>query len=144
MLNALKMNRKAFTRKENPIPADKNRTLTKIERNMRKQGMEGSICVSVWFLSAGMGFSFRVKALRFIFKAFNIRFVYTCSLHVPFIFPCTLYIYIHIYIYIFIYIYIYIYIFMYIYIYIYIYESITLCGVYRRWEARRNQVCKNK
>ena len=30
MLNALKMNRKAFTRKENPNPADKNQTLTKI------------------------------------------------------------------------------------------------------------------
>ena len=35
-----------------------------------------------------MAFSFRVKALRFIFQAFSIRFVYTCSLHVPFIFPC--------------------------------------------------------
>ena len=50
-------------------------------------GMEGVICVSVWFLSAGMGFSFRVKALRFIFKAFSIRFVYacyiSCSFHNP-------------------------------------------------------------
>ena len=35
-----------------------------------------------------MGFSFRVKALRFIFREFCIRFVDTCSLHVPFIFPC--------------------------------------------------------
>ena len=53
-----------------------------------------SYCVSVWFLSAGIGFSFRVKALRFIFKAFSIRFVYACSLHVPFIFPCPIYLYI--------------------------------------------------
>ena len=51
-----------------------------------------SILVSVLFLSAGMGFSFRVKALRFVFKAFSIRFVYTCSLHVPFMLPCTLYV----------------------------------------------------
>jgi hypothetical protein len=29
MLNALKMNRKAPSRTENPIPADKNQTLTK-------------------------------------------------------------------------------------------------------------------
>jgi len=36
---------------------------------------------------SGMGFSFRVKALRFMFKAFSIRFVYTCSLHVPSMFP---------------------------------------------------------
>ena len=43
MLNALKMNRKAFTRKENPIPADKNQTLTKIERSMRKQGGGGAL-----------------------------------------------------------------------------------------------------
>ena len=43
MLNALEMNLKAFTRKENPIPADKNRTLTKIERNMRKQGGGGAL-----------------------------------------------------------------------------------------------------
>ena len=35
-----------------------------------------------------MGFSFLSKALRLIFKAFSIRFVYTCSLHVPFRFPC--------------------------------------------------------
>ena len=34
-----------------------------------------------------MGFSFQVKALRLIFKAFSIRFVDTCSLHAPFMFP---------------------------------------------------------
>ena len=42
MLNALKMNRKAFTRKENPIPAD-NQTLTEIEQDMRKQGGGGAL-----------------------------------------------------------------------------------------------------
>ena len=82
MLNALKMNRKAFTRKENPIPADKNQTLTQIEPSMPKQRGGGA-------LSGGMGFSFRVKALRFIFEAFSIRLFYTCFLHVPFMFPCT-------------------------------------------------------
>ena len=35
MLNALKMNRKAFTRKENPIPTDKNQTYVFIN-NMLK------------------------------------------------------------------------------------------------------------
>ena len=43
MLNALKMNRKAFTRKENPIPADKNQTLTQIEPSMPKQGGGGAL-----------------------------------------------------------------------------------------------------
>ena len=47
-----------------------------------------SILVSVCFSSVGMGFSFRVKALRFLFKAFSIRFVYACSLHVHFMFTC--------------------------------------------------------
>ena len=50
--------------------------------------MVRSILVKVRFVSAGMGFSFRVTALRFISKAFRIRFVYTCSLHVAFMFPC--------------------------------------------------------
>ena len=101
MLNALKINLKAFARKETSIPADQNQTLTQIERNMRKQGgggalkraaapcfgMEGSICVFDFYLRE-WGFPFERKALRFIFKAFSIRFVYTCSLHVPFMFPC--------------------------------------------------------
>ena len=43
VLNALENNRKAFTWKENPIPADKNQTLTKIERNIRKQGGGGAL-----------------------------------------------------------------------------------------------------
>ena len=73
-----------------------------------------SILVSVRFLSAGMGFSFRVKALRSLFKTCRIRFVYTCSLHVPFMFPCpnekkNIYIDMYIYIYTYIYIYIYMY-----------------------------------
>ena len=36
MPNALEMNLKAFTRKEHPITADINKTLTEIERNMIK------------------------------------------------------------------------------------------------------------
>ena len=43
MLNALKINRKAFTRKENYVPTDKNQTLTKIKQNMRKQGDGGAL-----------------------------------------------------------------------------------------------------
>ena len=56
--------------------------MTKIERNMRKQGgrvvQERAAVPLLWhgrhylcqryFLAAGMGFSFRVEALRFIFK----------------------------------------------------------------------------
>ena len=38
MLNAAEMNLRAFTLKENPIPADKNQTLTQIEPYMPKQG----------------------------------------------------------------------------------------------------------
>ena len=78
MLNVLKMNLKAFTRKENPILADKNQTLTQIEPSMPKQGGRSVLqraaaplfshvplyLVGVIFLSAGMGFPFRVKALR--------------------------------------------------------------------------------
>ena len=37
--NALEINLKAFTRKESPIPADGKQTLTKIKRDMRKQGV---------------------------------------------------------------------------------------------------------
>jgi len=43
MLNAWEMNLKAFTRKENPISVDKNRTLTKIKRNVRKQVGGGAL-----------------------------------------------------------------------------------------------------
>ena len=85
------------------MSAEKTKTLTLIEPSMPKQGGCGAlsraaapcflmsclIYVSVRFLSAGMGFSFRVKALRLNFKAFSIRFVYTCSLHIPFMFPCS-------------------------------------------------------
>ena len=92
MLNALEMNLKTFTRKENLILADKNQTLTKIEPPCFV--MFRSILVSVWSLSTDMGFCFRVKVWRFIFKAFSIRFVYACSLHVPFMFPCPVYLYI--------------------------------------------------
>ena len=37
------MNRKAFTRKENPILADKNQTLPRIEQNMSEQGGGGML-----------------------------------------------------------------------------------------------------
>ena len=37
------MDRKAFTRKEKPIPADKNQTLTKIEQDMRRQEGGGAL-----------------------------------------------------------------------------------------------------
>ena len=83
--------------KGNPIPAGKNQTLTKIERDMRKQGGGGALkraaaplfwhgrlylCQRLIF-SCGNGVSFLIPSLRFIFKAFCIRFHYTCSLHVP-------------------------------------------------------------
>ena len=65
--------------------------------------------------------SFRAKALRYISKAFSIRSVYTCSLHVPFMFrscslgPIIIYLYsiytlIH-----------------YIYNYLFVYRIYTLC-----------------
>ena len=73
-----------------------------------------SILGSVWFLSAGI---VRVKALRFIFKAFSTRFVYTCSLHAPFMFPCPIWSYIDTYLYIS----------MYIYWYLFIYSDIDFC-----------------
>ena len=37
------MKLKAFTRKENAIPADENQTLIKIKPNMRKQGGGGAL-----------------------------------------------------------------------------------------------------
>ena len=43
MLNALEMNCKAFTRKENPIRANKNKMLTKIEQNIGKQRDGGAL-----------------------------------------------------------------------------------------------------
>ena len=43
MPNALKMNLKALTQKQNPIPADKNRTLTQVEHSVPKQGGDGAL-----------------------------------------------------------------------------------------------------
>ena len=71
--------------------------LTQIEPSMRKQGGGGAVkraaaplfwhgrlylCQRLIF-SCGNGASFLISSLRFIFKAFCIRFHYTCSLHVP-------------------------------------------------------------
>ena len=125
MLNALRIDCKASTRKAHPVPADRNQTLNKLERNIPKQGaarfsapappgflMFSSGLVSVWFLCGRTRCSFRVKTLRFMFKAFDIRLVYTCAIHVPVMFHCPIFIYtIYIYIY-------YIHSFFYVYIYI--------------------------
>ena len=43
MLKSLKIDRKTFTRMNNPIPTVKNQTLTKIEQNMRTQGGGGAL-----------------------------------------------------------------------------------------------------
>ena len=66
MLNALKMNRKAFTRKENPIPADKNQTLTQIEPSMPKQGGGGALqrAAAPLFSHAPLYFSQRLIFIR--------------------------------------------------------------------------------
>ena len=97
MLNALKTNRKAFARKENPIPAETNQTVTKIEQNIRKQALKRAAAPLFWHgrlylfqrLIFICGNGVFLSSERFLsFKAFSIQFVYTCSLNVPLMFRC--------------------------------------------------------
>ena len=66
MLNVLKMNRKAFTRKEYLIPADKNKTLTQIEPSMPKQWGGGALqrAAAPLFTHVPLDFSQRLIFIR--------------------------------------------------------------------------------
>ena len=90
------MNLKAFTRKDNPIAADKNQTLTKMERNMRKHGGRRRAearrrpLVLAWKALFVSAFDFYPREWGFPFEwrlwaSFSKHLAFDLFTHVPFI-----------------------------------------------------------